>query len=297
VSVGNLRAGGSGKTPAVAHIARELAARGERPVILSRGYRRPAASSGVTIVSNGSQVLATFETAGDEPLMLARTLAGVPVLVGADRYQSGRLAEERFGATVHLLDDGFQHLQLARDVNLLLVDVDDLADRVLPAGWLREPLSAAAAADAVIVNSERPEAVANVAGRLQVADAFQIRRSLAGTPLSETVVAIAGIARPERFFNDLAAAGWKLGATMRFADHHVYSATDVDRIVAAARDAGASTVVTTEKDAVRFEAHQFNDDLKKVRLITVPMNVSIEPANAFVPWLLDRLEKARSAGR
>jgi tetraacyldisaccharide 4'-kinase len=291
VSVGNLRAGGSGKTPAVAHIARELARRGERPAILSRGYRRPAPAPGVTVVSDDSKVLATFNLAGDEPLMLARALPGVPVLVGADRYQSGRVAEERFGATIHLLDDGFQHLQLARDVNLLLVDVADLEDRVLPAGWLREPLSAAAAADAVLVNSERPAAVESVARQLGVAAGFAIRRTLTGAPLSEPVVAVAGIARPERFFSDLARAGWKLASTMSFADHHVYDAAEVDRIVAAARNVGAAAVVTTEKDAVRFEAHRFQN----MPLMTVPLKVSVEPANVFVTWLIERLEKARSA--
>lgn len=293
VSVGNLRAGGSGKTPAVAHIARELAVRGERPAILSRGYRRPAPAPGVTVVSDHSTVLATFTAAGDEPLMLARALPGVPVLVGADRYQSGRVAEERFGATVHLLDDGFQHVQLARDVNLLLVDVADLEDHVLPAGWLREPLSVAAAADAVLVSSERPVAVEKVARQLGVAAGFEICRTLTGTPLSEPVFAVAGIARPERFFSDLARAGWRLASTMSFADHHVYRAAEVDRIVAAARHAGASAVVTTEKDAVRFEAHRFQN----MPLMTVPLRVSVEPANVFVTWLVERLEKARSARR
>ena len=121
VSVGNLRVGGSGKTPIVAHIARLLLERGERPAILTRGYARRCRPDGVTVVSDGTTILAGIESAGDEPLMLARALPGVPVLVGANRYLSGRLAEERFGATVHLLDDGFQHLELARDVDLLLV--------------------------------------------------------------------------------------------------------------------------------------------------------------------------------
>ncbi len=138
VSVGNLCAGGSGKTPVVEQIARVLVDRGERPAILTRGYARRRALDGVTVVSDGSKILAGLETAGDEPLMLARALPGVPVLVAADRYLAGRLAERQLGATVHLLDDGFQHLALARDVDLLLVAEEDLTDRMLPAGRLRE---------------------------------------------------------------------------------------------------------------------------------------------------------------
>src|SRR5205085_10887183 len=127
ISVGNLRVGGSGKTPIVAYIARLLSAAGERPAILTRGYARRVARDGVTIVSDGTRVVADLDSAGDEPLMLAQGLPAVPVLVGADRYLSGRLAERRLGATVHLLDDGFQHLELAREVDLLLVSEDDLA--------------------------------------------------------------------------------------------------------------------------------------------------------------------------
>ncbi|HYM25140.1 MAG TPA: tetraacyldisaccharide 4'-kinase, partial [Vicinamibacterales bacterium] len=153
VSVGNLRVGGSGKTPVVEHIARLLLDRGERPAILTRGYARRAPSDGVTIVSDGARVVANLDTAGDEPLMLAHALPGAAVLVGADRYLSGRLAERQLGATIHLLDDGFQHFELARDVDLLLAAEEDLADQPLPAGRLRERLSAAGAADAALVTA------------------------------------------------------------------------------------------------------------------------------------------------
>ena len=118
VSVGNLRVGGTGKTPAVAAIAQLLLDLGERPAILSRGYARQQPSGGVTIVSDGSQVLADVAHAGDEPLLLARTLPRVPVLVCSDRHRAGRVAETDLAATIHLLDDGFQHVQLWRDVDL-----------------------------------------------------------------------------------------------------------------------------------------------------------------------------------
>ncbi len=299
VSVGNLRAGGSGKTPVVEYLARLLRARGERPAILTRGYRREAPVDGVTIVSDGARVLAGVDSAGDEPLMLAHALPGVPVLVGADRYLSGRLAEQRLGATVHLLDDGFQHLALARDLDLLLVSQDDLADRVLPAGRLREPLGAAAVANALLVTDADPGAVERLKRGLGVFTAFRVRREL-GTPrwvgtgeplgghVNDAVFAAAAVARPERFFADLATVGWRVVGTMAFPDHHPYTDADVERIARAARDRSAGVVLTTQKDGVRLAART----LKDLPLAVVPLSVAIEPPE-FTDWLIARLHASR----
>jgi len=164
VSIGNLVVGGSGKTPLAALVARLLAEAGERPAVLSRGYARTDPDDGVTIVSDGQRLRADLARAGDEPLLLARSLPGVAVLVCADRYLAGCLAEQHLGATVHVLDDGFQHMQLERDVNLLIVDRADVErPRLLPSGRLREPLSAARAADAVLVTGAEGDQVAEVA--------------------------------------------------------------------------------------------------------------------------------------
>lgn len=297
VSVGNLRAGGSGKTPVVEHLARLLLARGERPAILTRGYRRAAALDGVTIVSDGLRVLAGVDSAGDEPLMLAHALPGVPVLVGADRYLSGRLAEQRLGATIHLLDDGFQHLALARDLDLLLVSEDDLADRVLPAGRLREPLEAAAVADALLVTDASPESAERLKRELGIGTAFHVRREL-GTPrwvgpgeplaahVGDAVLAVAAVARPERFFKDLTTVGWHVVGTMVFPDHHPYTDADVERIARAARDRSAGLVLTTQKDGVRLAVR----DLKGLRVAAVPLTVTIEPPD-FADWLIGRLQR------
>jgi tetraacyldisaccharide 4'-kinase len=298
ISIGNLRVGGSGKTPATACIARLLLARGERPVILSRGYARQRSTAGVTVVSDRSRVLTDVAHAGDEPFLLARTLPGVPVLVCANRYQAGLEAESRFAASVHLLDDGFQHVKLARDIDLLLVDSDDLTDRVLPAGRLREPLSNASIAHAVITPGTNRELARSIATRLGVADAFTMTRGLgAAVSLSDTgmpgsdgpVFAVAGIARPERFFDDLRAAGFSVCGTQRFPDHHPFTPLDIDRIVDKARTAGAAGVVTTEKDAVRLPP------MSGVSLpfAAVPLLASIEPTEEFGTWLAERLVRAR----
>jgi tetraacyldisaccharide 4'-kinase len=298
VSVGNLRVGGTGKTPVVAHLCELLLARGERPSILTRGYGRTRPSDGVTIVSDGRQILADLGAAGDEPFMLARLLPTVPVLVGSERFACGQRAEREFDVTVHVLDDGFQHVTLARDIDLLLVDERDLSDQVLPAGRLREPLTNASAAHALLVTAGDASAVRHIAESLGVPMAFHVLRALhtprflgaasVHTP-AEKVIAFAGIARPERFFDDLAASGRTAAETIAFGDHHPYTQKDVDRILARARAVGASLAITTEKDAVRLGGMDF----KGLPVQTIPLSVTIEPSQQFQHWLVDRLRGAR----
>jgi tetraacyldisaccharide 4'-kinase len=301
VSIGNLSAGGTGKTPIVAHLAQLLLDQGERPAILSRGYGRRRPQDGVTVVSNGSAVLADLASAGDEPLMLARALPGIPVLVSASRYLSGRLAEAKLGASVHLLDDGFQHLELGRDVDLLVIDERDLNDRLLPAGRLREPLTMAAGADAALVNAADDSGAGRIGRALGLSTCFRVERKL-GMPCliagagvvatADRVLAVAGIAHPERFFADLAAAGWNVVGTSTFPDHHQFTSRDVERLTAAARAADA-IIMTTEKDAVRLAAHE----LGTLVVAVVPLTVSIEPAPLFAAWLRRRLQAARRPPR
>ena len=281
--------GGSGKTPVVAALARLLRQRGERPVILTRGYGRRDATEGVLVVSDGQRVLESVERSGDEPQMLARMLSGVPVLVAADRYVAGLFAGRHFAATVSILDDGFQHLQLERDVDLLLVSVDDLTDSVVPAGHLREPLAAAQLAAAVLVSGGEEDFVA-VAEALQHPMMFRVKATYgggAGVPealsleagANSRVVAFAGIARPERFFNALRSLGYEVARELAFPDHHWYTAGDVARIQAAAREANAPLIVTTEKDAVRCD----------LECVVLPMTVAVEPSAEFEAWLMRRL--------
>lgn len=301
ISIGNLRVGGTGKTPTVMCLARLLLELGERPAILSRGYARQRSSAGVTVVSDRTRILADVAHAGDEPLLLARALPGVPVLVCADRYAAGQLAESQLDATVHLLDDGFQHVKLARDIDLLLADEGDLDDRVLPAGRLREPLANASVAHALLVPGGSADAAQRVASRLGLIDAFWTTRELGALRMlrdtdpvparGDGLFAVAGIERPERFFDDLRAAGHRVLGTRVFRDHHVFTATDLAAIVDAARAAGAVAVVTTEKDAVRLEPLT----TPGLPLASVALHTRIEPAEAFTTWLLARLAQARGA--
>jgi tetraacyldisaccharide 4'-kinase len=299
VSVGNLVVGGSGKTPVVLALAELLRQSGERPAVLSRGYARRHAGRDVVIVSDGERVLEPVERSGDEPQMLARALAGVPVLVAAERFRAGREAVARFGATVLLLDDGFQHVQLARDVDLLLVSPADLQEQVLPSGTLREPLASAAAAHAVLVPGAAADA-GRVSSALGIRPAFHLTARYlppepvgnAGAPASVdrtgVIVAVAGIARPQRFFEALREQGWRVGQAIAFPDHHWYTARDIAAVQTAARDAGTRVVMTTEKDAVRLAGAA-----GELTWMALPMRVSVEPAEPFAAWLLGRVSDAR----
>ena len=306
VSVGKLSVGGSGKTPAVATLAKLLLAGGERPVILSRGYARREPVDGVLVVSDGRLVYEPVERSGDEPQLLARTLPGVPVLVCPDRYLAGMLAERRFGATVLLLDDGFQHLELERDIDLLLVRPEDVHDELLPKGRLREPLTAAQAAHAIIVPGSFGEA-APVAALLGKGPVFTLAQEFATPRLvrpfgdvvpqgafgtSRRLVAVAGIARPERFFKTVETLGWEIARPMVFRDHHWFTRADVDTIHDTVQTLGSGGVITTEKDAVRLTSLALPHD---ITWTYVPMRAAIEPAREFKDWFTARLAEARQA--
>jgi tetraacyldisaccharide 4'-kinase len=298
VSVGSVSVGGSGKTPAAALVARLLLKAGHRPAILSRGYARAVPSDGVTVVSDRRQVLSDVDHAGDEPLMLARQLPGVPVLVSGDRYLAGRLAEAHFGCTIHVLDDGFQHFELERDVDLVLVSPEDV-DRpmTLPSGRLREPIDVVRAASAIIVSDADEVQAAEVGQAVGVRDVFRLSRTFdqprrldaqhgsVEPAVGARVVAVAAIARPDRYFAALEAEGWTVVGRLAFADHHRFTEADMRSMAAAMWDAQASLVLTTEKDLVRMEPLA----PLPMPVAWVPMRVSIDPAETFAAWLFETL--------
>lgn len=287
ISVGNLAVGGRGKTPLASAIARILRDAGERPAILSRGYGRRRPCDGVVVVRDPWGIRADLARSGDEPLMLARQLPGVSVLACADRYLAGRFAEHHLDATVHILDDGFQHLQLERDVDLVVLGREDIERPVtLPAGRLREPLDTLIAADAVLTSD--PDVVVDVDG-LDI-PVFGIRRSgPAAPPDAGAVLAVAGIASPERFFQDLRRAGWNVVETVSFRDHHSYSRRDVAALAARAEAAGAERIVTTEKDFVRLLPHR----PFPVPIGFVPIALDPDPREEFRNWLASCLRVTR----
>ncbi len=293
ISIGNLAVGGRGKTPMAAYVARLLLEHGERPAILSRGYARENPSEGVVIVRNPSGIRSDLARSGDEPLMLARQLPGVSVLVCEDRYLAGCVAEHHLGATVHILDDGLQHMRLDRDVEVILVGREDVAHPVtLPRGRLREPLDTLVVADAIVVDEG---VVIETAGL--PAPVFTMKRQL-GPPFygdaavgAGAVFAFAGIADPGEFFRLLRSTGTEVLGTLSFPDHHRYSGADVRRVLGAARAAGADSLLTTEKDYVRLlRFRPFS-----IPLGFVPLTIQPEPRAEFAAWLSAGLRAARDS--
>ncbi len=264
VSVGNLSMGGAGKTPHVMQLARWLAREGYRPAILSRGYGRR--SRGVVWVSDGAEKTAGVRECGDEPVLLARSLPGIPVVVGESRAEAGREVLVRFPVDVFLLDDGFQHLSLRRDFDLLLVDCErGLGNRrTVPLGTLREPPSHARFADGMVV-TKCPDAAAGekVArtvpfpeGRPRAYSRLVPRgivgrdgKPLDGVRPGSELFAFSGLARNGQFRDTLESAGYRLRGFLPFPDHHAYVRSDLERI---ARESAGLPVVTTEKDLVRL---------------------------------------------
>lgn len=251
ISVGNLSVGGSSKTPLVAWIAERLRAASLPVAILSRGYGGSFRGDSL-IVSDGESVLANAAAAGDEPVMLAHALPGVVVAVGPRRDLVGRAVEARFGRRVFLLDDGFQHLRLARDLDVLCLARGDDEDWPLPAGRLREFARASARADVKVRILEADESAkgAHVFARRRHAGFVDLHGNPRDAPRRPAL--LSGIARPERLEADVRALGLEVASHERFRDHHRFRA---EEILAAARSAqalGADSLVTTAKDAVRL---------------------------------------------
>ena len=271
ICVGNLTVGGTGKTPTVIMLGALLAAAGSRVCVLLRGYRREG--RGVAVVSDGAQVLLGWREAGDEAVLLARSLPGVPVIVGGDRVAAGRLALDKFRPEVILLDDGFQHRRLCRDADLVLLDAMDPfgGDWLLPRGRLRESVSALGRAQAVLVT--RADQTGDLAGlrcRLErlaprLPLGLAVYRPYRLVDLSSKqerqfeelrgrrVFAMSGIANPQGFRQTLVGAGAHLVGSLAFADHHAFTPEDGARMVQEARAVSAEWIVTTEKDAVRLD--------------------------------------------
>jgi tetraacyldisaccharide 4'-kinase len=266
ISIGNLTVGGTGKTPVTAHIARFLLSQGYRVAALSRGYGGSLEGHTV-VVSDGTTIMLQPGQCGDEPFLLASTIPGLMVVIGSDRYAAGLLAMELLAPDVFLLDDGFQHMRLQRDLDILLLDHSRPFGNgwTLPAGLLREPASAISRGGLIIRTRcsgdirplpsliRKPVCYA----RHELTDALPLA---GGTPLSfavlqdKDVLAFAGIAEPHLFFEDLRRMGLNLVETIVFSDHTEYSEQQLSAIMSAMHTSGAQFCITTEKDGVKLMA-------------------------------------------
>jgi tetraacyldisaccharide 4'-kinase len=266
ISIGNLTWGGTGKTPVTLWLATQFAATGRRVGIVSRGYGRR--SHGLRVVSDGRTLGLGVEEAGDEPTLLARRLPDAIVIVSEIRIEGARKAAA-LGADLLLLDDAFQHLALRRDLDVVLLDcADPLAGGLAPFGRSREPASALSRADLFILMGCAPEAAEKAEALVRrwnaTAAIFHAGMRFSGwfDPEGESIanervvgavsIAVASIARPERFHRTMKDAGVRPSAFFRFRDHHFYSGADLRRIESAARRMGATMLLTTEKDQVKL---------------------------------------------
>jgi len=240
ISVGNISAGGAGKTPFVILLGQMLKERGVSFDVLSRGYKRRTKGA-LEVNPHGSA-----RDFGDEPLLIARRL-GCPVIVGEDRYEAGRFAETKFSAQAHILDDGFQHRRLARDFDIVLLTPEDVCDQLLPAGRLREPISSLGRADAVVLTGEVDSSLLPPGKRV-----WRLRRTVSVPKAPDKPVVFCGIARPKQFISQLEAAAVQPVALKFYSDHYSYAGKDIQDLIAL-RDRNRGTgFITTAKDAINL---------------------------------------------
>jgi len=307
VSIGNLTMGGTGKTPVVMYVVR-LLGKQYRPAVISRGYGGRGAKA-INVVSDERTLLLGPETAGDEPVLLAQSLSGVPVITGAKRVETGRYVETNTSADLIVMDDGFQHLALARDLNLVLFSGDELLGSgwVFPGGVLREPFSALARADAFVVtgiSSRNRRNVLEFKERLQrefpAKPLFEIPYTVKSFTSFNTepgscsvsqlqnkkLFTFCGIAKPESFFFMLREAGLQIGGTKAFADHHPFTANDLSDLCMEAQRAGCEGLLTTEKDFVKVKGLPVSMPVWVAPLI---VTASIE----FDQFVLDKVKAAK----
>jgi len=269
LSVGNLTTGGTGKTPLVILLAGILKEAGWKPAILTRGYKRQSKESCI-VIEPCKEPKPTSDEVGDEAALMARRLTQVPLVVSSDRYSAGRLAESHFEVDIHLLDDGFQHLNLHRDINILVIDAMQpfSSGQLLPAGRLREQILAAGRADLIVITRGSPKANALIGAAL---DGFGIQRptftartqlrgleplGLPGEkfrmPYSEQrlrpALAFCGLGNPNGYFGDLERWGFTVTRKLAFSDHHRYYQPEIQQILDQAKASGAEWLLTTEKD-------------------------------------------------
>ena len=316
ISIGNLSTGGTGKTPFTIALAKALTRRGVRVDVLSRGYGRKSPRP-VRVHPDG-----LAEEFGDEPLLISRK-AGVPVYVARQRYEAGLVAEDDAkGAAssprflqkdevravtpevlssldplskdlpvVHLLDDGFQHRQLHRDIDILVVNGPDWHDSLLPAGNLREPRQAARRAAVLAIPAEDPGMEVELRKWGWQGPIWRLRRSMIVPPIAGPIAAFCGIARPGQFFAGIESAGLHLATRTAFPDHHKYIPHDLDAILGAAHTVNASALITTEKDQARL-GNLIASIPASLPLKTARLEIEIEDESAALDWLASQASLA-----
>lgn len=298
ISVGNITLGGTGKTPTVIYLAQLFTQQGIKTVVLSRGYKGKS-SEKTAVVSDGKRILLNTLDAGDEPILLSQALPGVPVLVGKDRVVSGRYAVEHFSPDIVLLDDGFQHLKLKRNVDILLFDLNYGFGNsyLLPRGILREPLSHISRAHLFLLTKktegvdksglEKKIAAVHPGARMFFAD-YRIKCIATlkeekiiepGHLKGKKVLALSAIANPHYFSYLLRESGISVTEEWKLPDHHYYTAKDAGSLENYLNR--IDFIITTEKDSVKMDAELF----KKLPILVAKIVITLDDEQGFTDTL------------
>ncbi|MCK9197604.1 MAG: tetraacyldisaccharide 4'-kinase [Syntrophales bacterium] len=303
ISIGNITAGGTGKTPMTVLTANGLKAHGFRPAVLSRGYGGRLTTSG-NVVSDGASILLSPEEAGDEPVLIATAAPGIPVVTGPDRCISGKLAIEKFGADVLVLDDALQHRRLFRDVNIVLLDEDRPFGngRLLPAGPLRESPAALNRADVIVETGiskgengrkkpDVPDSIPVFRAHYQPLEIIRGNDNKILPPdllQGKKLFAFTGIAAPDKFHTTLEELGAKIIKFLAFPDHYFYKQGDVQAIAGDAKTLNAEMLITTEKDGVKLL--KFQDFYQKIFILRVGLRMDPDE-KTFLSTLINLLKR------
>lgn len=304
ISVGNITVGGTGKTPCVISLARMLQHHGYQPAVISRGYGGKNPKS-VNVVSDQKSILLSADIAGDEPLLIARSLPGVPVITGAKRKLTGQAAIDQFGVNVLICDDAFQHRQISRDIDIVLLDFEKPLGNghLLPAGELREPTGALKRAGCMILTRANetgplPSDIARISYAsgipvFRAAHRFvELIRPEENLPLPPSVLrgkkvfAFCGIAKPASFKKLLQEAETEIISFVDFPDHYAYKKRDLEELEQHFRTAGADYWITTEKDAMRLTGYP--EFLKMIYVVRMEMEI-VSSLPSFENFILEQL--------
>ena len=313
ISVGNITTGGTGKTPVVIALAQLLQNKTGHAAILTRGYKRRSKDP-IIVVSDSHKILSTPRDSGDEPYLIASSLKKVPVIVGAYRYRTGRYAINNFGAKLFILDDGYQHIKLYRDIDILLIDASNPIGngKLLPKGILREPLSEISRADCIIISR------ANEGDREYVTGL--VRKYNKNSPVfygsykakclidsngnmyglnqitGKTIFLFSGIGNPSSFRKSIEDIGGRVQGEIIFPDHYWYKEKDMHRIFEEAKRISADTILTTEKDIVRIiGTNTFNK--AEDNIVILALQVEMELSEGFEKWIIGQVDRIRVEGR
>jgi len=290
ISIGNITVGGTGKTPAVITLAGLLQHEGYRPAVVSRGYGGKS-SNAINVVADGDKILMKPDAAGDEPVLIAKSLPTMPVITGKDRYAAAAYACRNFDIDIIILDDAFQHRALSRDVDILLLDAQRPFGNgwLIPCGALREPSGSVIRADIIVMTGNEVKNVSSLADMIEkrfpgkpVFSGYRRARDIVAGRSGEIlpssfvagkkVFAFSGIARPDSFLATITSLGGIMAGTLIFPDHHAYERDDLARIAGDAAAKGAEIILTTEKDSMKL--FDFADFLRDIFVLRITMDVT-----------------------